>query len=88
MRFRFEEICHESNDAVGPGIPDDVLPLAASPGAIANWLWCCDHSQHAGVDGQARCDNNTIQFPDKNDCQAHKQKHDKNTGHNSKCVSR
>ncbi|MDJ0863175.1 MAG: hypothetical protein QNK18_07735 [Gammaproteobacteria bacterium] len=62
--------------------------LAASPGAIANWLWCCDHSQHAGIDSQARCDSNTIQFPDKKECQAHKQRHDKNTGHSSKCVSR
>ena len=62
--------------------------ITASPGALANWLWCCDHSQHAGVNAQVRCDNNQIMFANKDECMARKNKHDKDTGHKSKCVSR
>ena len=62
--------------------------VAASPGALANWLWCCDNSQHAGVNAQGRCDNNQITFANKDECLTHKEKHDRSTGHKSKCVGR
>ena len=62
--------------------------LAASPGALANWLWCCENPQHAGVNAQGRCNNNQIMFANKDECMAQKQDHKKKTGHDSKCVNR
>ena len=62
--------------------------VAASPGALANWLWCCDHQQHAGVNAQGRCNNNQIMFANQDECMAQKQDHKKKTGHDSKCVVR
>ena len=55
---------------------------------MANWLWCCENRQHAGVDALGRCNNNQIMFANKDECMSHKKKHDKSTGHKSKCVSR
>ena len=62
--------------------------LAASPAALANWLWCCENPQHAGVDSQGRCSNNQIMFANKSECSDHKKQHDKKTGHDSRCVNR
>ncbi len=62
--------------------------VAVSPGALANWLWCCDNPQHAGIDAQGRCNNNQIMFANKDECLAQKQKHKKAKGHDSKCIAR
>ncbi len=62
--------------------------FAVSPGALANWLWCCEDRQHAGVEAQGRCSNNQMMFANKDECEAHKKDHDKKTGHESKCVGR
>ncbi len=62
--------------------------LAASPAALANWLWCCENNQHAGIDAQGRCINNQMMFANKDKCMAYKREHDKKTSHTSKCVNR
>ena len=58
----------------------------ASPAALANWKWCCSDVQHAGGTEQERCAGNQIVFPNKDECDAQKKKHDGSTGHGSACT--
>ncbi len=53
--------------------------------AMAQYSWCCENTQHAGGTSADRCERNRIVFATKAECEAHKEKHDKATGHKSTC---
>ena len=70
------------------GIGQTVLAtsiLLLSQSAYAQYGWCCMDVTHAGSTDAERCENNMITFAKSFECEAHKQAHDQEFGHDSTC---
>lgn len=70
------------------GIGQTVLAtsiLLISQSAYAQYGWCCMDVTHAGSTDAERCENNMITFAKSFECEAHKQAHDQEFGHDSTC---
>jgi hypothetical protein len=70
------------------GIGQTVLAmgiLLISQSAYAQYGWCCMDVTHAGSTDAERCENNMITFAKSFECEAHKEKHDQEFGHDSTC---
>jgi len=68
------------------GIGQTVLAtsiLLISQSAYAQYGWCCMDVTHAGSTDAERCENNMITFAKSLECEAHKQAHDQEFGHDS-----
>ncbi len=59
--------------------------LLISQSAYAQYGWCCMDVTHAGSTDAERCENNMITFAKSFECEAHKQAHDQEFGHDSTC---
>jgi hypothetical protein len=70
------------------GIGQTVLAMSIlliSQSAYAQYGWCCMDVTHAGSTDAERCENNMITFAKSFECEAHKQAHDQEFGHDSTC---
>ncbi len=59
--------------------------LLTSQSAYAQIGWCCTDVTHTGSTDAERCENNMITFAKSFECEAHKQAHDQEFGHDSTC---
>ena len=74
--------------SLASGIGQTVLAtsiLLISQSAYAQYGWCCMDVTHAGSTDAERCENNMITFAKSFECEAHKQAHDQEFGHDSTC---
>ncbi len=74
--------------SIAIGIGQTVLAISIlliSQSAYAQDGWCCMDVTHAGSTDAERCENNMITFAKSFECEAHKQKHDQEFGHDSTC---